>query len=688
MNDMGKTENEQIIYDSTSIEELIKKENNGEIIIPYFQRQFVWDTDQQKKLIASLLLGMPIGSLLFLEGEYSHYASRPICYTNWEKGSDRKDDDDCTFLLDGQQRLSTIKSVCYDLYSDDAVRTLGANNWEELWRALPRGRSKGGLNYRWYINLGKREGENGIDFGLKNLQFSRDEIDENVEIEDLENIINFNTVLRTGKHEYMPGIPETDFQRLAIQKKHIPLWLLGSTEGRDSLNNILQAIARESLAEPQEQGQEDIEKKISLWAREVEDFLRKQLIQKAKLPFIKVSANNIAKGISIFEQVNSTGTKLSIYDLIVARMARADKKSLTDYIRDELQEDNVDKKIKEGKKWNPKKNVGLWDDQSLSSAFEKIFLNCLAIECKLESRDKPKPSELKVDCTKRKAKLNLTPEEIRDNWKNTIKHLLKVIQFLHFRCGIIDIKNLKYELMALPLYVVFRESITDEIIKRCEYWYWLAIFSGRYQFDQNPRSIDDINSLYNWCIEGTGKNPFEEWQEKDFFFEKRDYSDKDTLKRMRGRSSERKLDELIYQYLISNGDLLDLHEKDNKEPRKLTPWDVSPRDLEKHHIFIIAERTDLKTNENDDTPDMINSILNMTYISKKTNQAIKRASKYKEINCGWENHCLPNDFDKRAMAYANEKDPEKQEEMLGSFLDKRFEILKETVEQELKDLLS
>lgn len=47
----------------------IEDTNQKEIMIPFYQRNFIWDHDRQSKFIESLLLGLPVPSMLFAEAE-------------------------------------------------------------------------------------------------------------------------------------------------------------------------------------------------------------------------------------------------------------------------------------------------------------------------------------------------------------------------------------------------------------------------------------------------------------------------------------------------------------------------------------------------------------------------------------------------------------------------------------------
>jgi uncharacterized protein with ParB-like and HNH nuclease domain len=77
----------------------------GDIKIPAFQRGFVWDQDQIIQLLDSLYHSYPIGSILLWNSHERLKSSRNI---GGLKLPDREPDYPVHYVLDGQQRLSTI----------------------------------------------------------------------------------------------------------------------------------------------------------------------------------------------------------------------------------------------------------------------------------------------------------------------------------------------------------------------------------------------------------------------------------------------------------------------------------------------------------------------------------------------------------------------------------------------------
>jgi hypothetical protein len=94
------------------IDRIVDRVRDGDIKIPAFQRGFVWDQRQISELLDSIYYNYPIGSILLWSSHERLKASRNI---GGLKIPDREPDYPVNYVLDGQQRLSTIYAVfCSD----------------------------------------------------------------------------------------------------------------------------------------------------------------------------------------------------------------------------------------------------------------------------------------------------------------------------------------------------------------------------------------------------------------------------------------------------------------------------------------------------------------------------------------------------------------------------------------------
>jgi uncharacterized protein with ParB-like and HNH nuclease domain len=87
------------------IDRLVNRVRDGDIKIPAFQRGFVWDQEQIIELLDSIYKNYPIGSILLWNSTERLKASRNI---GGLVLPDREPEYPVNYVLDGQQRLSSI----------------------------------------------------------------------------------------------------------------------------------------------------------------------------------------------------------------------------------------------------------------------------------------------------------------------------------------------------------------------------------------------------------------------------------------------------------------------------------------------------------------------------------------------------------------------------------------------------
>ena len=83
-----------------SISELMDDIRDRNLVLPEFQREYVWSREQAKQLMVSLFKGYPTGSLLFWR------TTNPPDIKNNAVARDHIGS--TNVILDGQQRLTTL----------------------------------------------------------------------------------------------------------------------------------------------------------------------------------------------------------------------------------------------------------------------------------------------------------------------------------------------------------------------------------------------------------------------------------------------------------------------------------------------------------------------------------------------------------------------------------------------------
>ena len=96
---------------------LNKIHNDHTLVLPDIQRDFVWDRDQIRLLLDSLMKGYPFGALLIWETRYLEVAFRDfiVDYTHGQVVVPKTKDagKPLEMVLDGQQRLQSFLIAVY-----------------------------------------------------------------------------------------------------------------------------------------------------------------------------------------------------------------------------------------------------------------------------------------------------------------------------------------------------------------------------------------------------------------------------------------------------------------------------------------------------------------------------------------------------------------------------------------------
>lgn len=95
-----------------ALSSVIDKIVNREILLPDFQRGFVWnDEEKQSKLVASVLAKMPVGSILLLSSNSNDYAYKLIGCKERKTSAELGITGEILALLDGQQRVTVLTNA-------------------------------------------------------------------------------------------------------------------------------------------------------------------------------------------------------------------------------------------------------------------------------------------------------------------------------------------------------------------------------------------------------------------------------------------------------------------------------------------------------------------------------------------------------------------------------------------------
>ncbi|MBC99347.1 MAG: hypothetical protein CME63_16510 [Halobacteriovoraceae bacterium] len=629
----------------------------GKLILPNFQRDFVWDRDKQQKLVCSALLGLPIGSVLIVDGKKDSFASRELCRT----ARFAPTEEDVLYLLDGQQRISTIKSVFSDIYHN-SQKSL---TWDEAYNNIfPK------LRNRWFLKIAINNDTGADPLNVKGLSFIGF---EKCSTDDLQGLITCKKINKrfnksdkshpqNSKNLNSDIQEKRDFINFCVSEKLAPLFLLENSNNQVILNQILTKIGENIAAELYDLGceienspayetilkqfpdfsissEDDFKTRMNLyqlassWANNIYEELKN--VNKLNLFIHQLDEGGLIRAIPIFDAMNTGGTPLDTFDLIVARAAKEYPQSrLPDQIVTTLESsmENISPALLEGSASVLKNNfpsldqIELYEEKNISEQFKYLFLNLVSL-LQFSNRD---PSSVDLDQIKRSNILNLGGAEIHEQRERAVNALSRAYYFLICRCGITNIKDISYRLMLLPIaYSLTNDDIwnSKESLDKIEYWYWSSIFSGYYREKQNERSIKDILELHLFL---NGEDKF--LDRRNYVLKSQKYCDKKTFIPINDDKQfdadyakeypvPKAIKNSLMQYYIS---LCPPLLTDNSE--RLSAASIIRDDLkiELHHIVPLASARSLSESSKDlrKRKSIYNSVLNLIPIMKKTNREL------------------------------------------------------------------
>lgn len=307
---------------------------------------------------------------------------------------------------------------------------------------------------------------------------------------------------------------------------------------------------------------------------------------------------------SIFETLNRTGVKLSVFELLTARFWPHNVN-----LRD-LWNDAIDK----------------WPIIKEFEVDPYYILQAIS----LVSRQAP-------SC-KRKDVLNLAADDINKWWNKVTEGFAVGLQFLRDNCGVVSAKWLPYQTMVTPLSAVLAKlgmSHKPEFgahLEQLKRWFWCAVFGQQYESSPNSQSAKDFTELIAWLKRGEVPETITAIR-----FDPNTLRDSTPRQRAIYRGT-------ICLILGCGGGARDFHTQS-----VITRSLIDQEDIDDHHIFpasYLEKKKGIKESKRRDC------VLNRTLIDRATNQIIsdRAPSKYlSEIemtpNFPYEmvlkSHCLP-----------------------------------------------
>lgn len=502
------------------ISELMISINKGAIQLPDFQRGWVWEDGRIKALIASITNNYPVGAAMFLEygNDNIRFKYRVI------EGVTATDVIPTELILDGQQRLTSIYS---SLYSRNAVHTRT---------------DKGKKIFRYYYIDIKKACDPNCDrvdaiFSVPETRIITSNFGRDIEL-DLSD--------RTKEFE----------------NKMFPLNLILDFPEEQNWQNEYYAFYNYN--------QEII--------KEFTEFNKKIIMQtlQYKIPVISLGKDTPKEAVcQVFENVNTGGVSLTVFELVTAIFAMDDF---------ELRKDWEERKAK------------YFDGDLLSCITATDFLTA----CTLLSTYKKGGT---VSC-KKKDVLNLSLKDY-NNFADALSEGFVEAEKILQEERVFSNKDLPYSTQLIPLADLCtllsngnRIKVTN-IKNKIRQWYWCGVFGELYGGANETRYVNDVVGVMNW-IENNGNVP-KTIQES--------YFNPTRLLTLQSRQSA------AYKGIMAL--ILKNHCKDFISGREMDFTVYKSENIDIHHIFprSYCEKNNL-------SKEKWNSVVNKTPISYSTNREI------------------------------------------------------------------
>lgn len=513
----------EITPDKQKLISLVEGARKGKIVLPQFQRNFVWSRDDITDLLVSILKNYFIGSFLLLRTDVdsSPFAERPIQGVNIGISELRSD----WMVLDGQQRMTSLHYV----FSAPDIPLRGTK-----------------YPYRFFVNMNNLvSGE--IDEAITSQRADRC-------AEALERKNQFKTLI----------VPFTEIENWDDWLSAYEQWLI--ERDKEQYFNVYFKLHK------------------PVWNQAIGNFRQFQvpIIEIPKVP--SNDSERISEVCAIFEKMNSTGVRLSVYDLLTARLYR------NDIDMHALWEEAIEQydHLREFSGGEP-------------DVYGVYSLRTIALLRGIE--------------VKSKTLVNLSPQDFENNWRTATEYIEKALQRVTSTnpdgFGAFDPQWVPYSTMvstlAALLYYIDTYKLDHRAYKYIRKWYWGSVFLERYAGAVETtlyRDYRDLIAIFN-----------DDQYTPDIF------ADVDT--RILSGESFSLLGTVrvnsIYRgvmNLIAIRGAKDFQADDSIEFHA----------LDDHHIFPRAYLNKLKdsTGKQRYTSDEVNTVVNRTLISSSTNRRISR----------------------------------------------------------------
>ena len=406
------------------ITELMTTIHAGKTQLPDFQRGWVWDDNRIKALIASITNGYPVGAAMFLE-----YGNTNIRFKyRTIEGSPSTGVVPDELILDGQQRLTSVYSA---LFSTNAVNT-----------KTDKGQP---ITRFYYINM-----EKAVDSSIDRVDAITSVPENRIVTSDFGRKVELD--LSTPDMEYKQSMFPLN---IILDPAKYSIWQQGYLQANGYAVDVTLKFT---------------------------DFLTKVIVPLGQytVPVITLDKDTPKEAVcQVFENVNTGGVSLTVFELITAVFAMDDF---------ELRKD-----------WEERKQKYFCGD-ILSITTATDFLTA----CTLLSSFKKGGT---VSC-KKKDVLNLTLAEYQKYADALSSGFVEVEKILEEE-RIFSSRDLPYSTQLIPLAVLCTLLADHNQIKitsvkdKIKQWYWCGVFGELYGSANETRYVYDVVGFMAWMADPT-----------------------------------------------------------------------------------------------------------------------------------------------------------------------------------------
>ena len=412
----------------TPMQDILRGINAGTTCLPDFQRGWVWDDERIRGLIASITCSYPLGAVMFLEfgGDSVRFKTR--LFTNVTCAPVTPE----LLVLDGQQRLTSVYCA---MYSKAVVSTQNIK--------------KESIKRFYYLDISKC-----LDPAIDRLDCIISIPEDRMTREDFGRRVMLD--LSTRENEY---------------KEHMfPLNIVYDTTESNAWKNGYRKYHHYD------------EEMIARLDRFDEIILNPILLY--TLPVIRLDKSTPKEAVcQVFENVNTGGMALTVFELVTATFATEDFVLRDDWDKREAA---------------MRQASGTFD--LLSVVANTDFLTSMTLLAQAKNG--------KTLSCKRKDVLSLRLADYKAYADELVEGYIKAARFL-VQQSILTTRDLPYTTQLVPLSVLMtilgNKSEDGTIKAKLTSWYWCGVFGEMYGSANETRYANDVSGVLAW-IEG-GSEP-------------------------------------------------------------------------------------------------------------------------------------------------------------------------------------